>query len=324
MNNKAIFDFLAWGKAVVKEEAQALLSLKLEESFAQAVFLILNAKGRVIVSGMGKSGHIAKKIAATMASTGTPAYFVHPAEASHGDLGMITQNDILLALSYSGESDELLKIIPPIERQGAKVIALTGNAQSTLAQMANVHVNTHVEKEACPFDLVPTSSTTAMLAIGDALAIALLKARNFGVEDFARSHPGGALGRKLLTKVKDVMKKGQHLPLVFKNALLMEAILKMSQGGLGMAIVVDSENKPLGIFTDGDLRRAFEKNVDFHHACIADLMHPNPQCIHFEKMAVEAVHLMEKHKINALIAIDDSGCVQGAFNTHDLFNAKVL
>ncbi len=317
-------DLIQWGKAVLQTEAESILNLKLDENFKKAVELILNSTGRLIVSGMGKSGHIARKIAATLSSTGTPAYFVHPAEAGHGDLGMITQNDVLLALSYSGESEELIQIINLIQRQGAKVITLTGNPQSSLAEMADVHLNARVEKEACPFNLVPTSSTTAALALGDALAVALLKARRFSVEDFARSHPNGALGRKLLTKVKDVMRHGKTLPLVFENALMKEAILKMSQGGLGVAIVVDQNQHPLGIFTDGDLRRAFEKNVDFQHAHIADLMHKNPQCIGVEKLAVEAVRLMEQFKINALIAVDEKGKVKGALNTHDLFNAKVL
>ena len=316
--------FLKWGRAVLDAEAHAVLDLKLDENFAAAVDLVLKTPGRLIVSGMGKSGHIGKKIAATLASTGTPAYFVHPAEASHGDLGMITQNDLLLALSYSGESEELLKIIPPIQRQGAKIVALTGNKNSALAKSADIHLNCHVAREACPFDLVPTSSTTAALALGDALAVVLLKARGFGVEDFARSHPGGALGRRLLTRVKDIMRKGENLPIVPPDSLMTNAILKMSQGGLGMVIVADSKHRPLGIFTDGDLRRAFEKNVDLKMVKIRDLMHENPQCIDENKMATEVVALMERFKINAVIAVNAENKIVGALNTHDLLDAKVL
>lgn len=318
------FKWLEWGNAVLKTESQAILDLKLDDNFTKAVHLVLNTPGRLIVSGIGKSGHIGKKIAATLASTGTPAYFVHPAEASHGDLGMITQNDLLLAISYSGESEELLKILPPIQRQGAKIIAITGKATSTLAKNADVHLNAHIEKEACPFGLVPTSSTTAALALGDALAVVLLQARGFGVDDFARSHPGGALGRRLLTRVKDIMRQGKNLPIVLPETLMADAILKMSQGGLGMVIVADLENKPLGIFTDGDLRRAFEKNVDFKSVAIGELMHQNPQCISDNKMATEVVALMERFKINAVIALNDQGKIVGALNTHDLLDAKVL
>lgn len=316
--------WLAWGREVLKTESQAILDLKLDENFAKAIDLVLKTPGRLIVSGIGKSGHIGKKIAATMASTGTPAYFVHPAEASHGDLGMITQKDLLLAISYSGESEELLKILPPIQRQGAKIIAITGNAESTLAKSADLHLNAHVAKEASPFGLVPTSSTTAALALGDALAVVLLQARGFGVDDFARSHPGGALGRRLLTRVKDIMRHGKNLPVVSPESLMTDAILKMSQGGLGMVIVADSENRPLGIFTDGDLRRAFEKNVDFKSVAICELMHKNPQCIDENKMATEVVALMERFKINAVIALNDEGEIVGALNTHDLLDAKVL
>ena len=316
--------WLAWGNAVLKTESQAILDLKLDDNFAKAIDLVLKTPGRLIVSGIGKSGHIGKKIAATMASTGTPAYFVHPAEASHGDLGMITQKDLLLAISYSGESEELLKILPPIQRQGAKIIAITGNAESTLAKSADLHLNAHVEKEASPFGLVPTSSTTAALALGDALAVVLLQARGFGVDDFARSHPGGSLGRRLLTRVKDIMRHGKNLPVVSPESLMTDAILKMSQGGLGMVIVADAQNRPLGIFTDGDLRRAFEKNVDFKSVAICELMHKNPQCISENKMATEVVALMERFKINAVIALNDEGCIVGALNTHDLLDAKVL
>ena len=316
--------WLAWGNAVLKTESQAILDLKLDDNFAKAVDLVLKTPGRLIVSGIGKSGHIGKKIAATMASTGTPAYFVHPAEASHGDLGMITQKDLLLAISYSGESEELLKILPPIQRQGAKIIAITGNAESTLAKSADLHLNAHVAKEASPFGLVPTSSTTAALALGDALAVVLLQARGFGVDDFARSHPGGSLGRRLLTRVKDIMRHGKNLPVVSPESLMTDAILKMSQGGLGMVIVADAQNRPLGIFTDGDLRRAFEKNVDFKSVAICELMHKNPQCISENKMATEVVALMERFKINAVIALNDNGEIVGALNTHDLLDAKVL
>jgi len=313
-------------RQTLRIEADAVLALidRLDDRFTAAVSLVLESRGRVIVSGIGKSGHVARKIAATLSSTGTPAYFVHPAEASHGDLGMITRDDVLLALSNSGESEELVFIVPILKRQGAKLIALTGNPESTLAQQADVHLNTAVAQEACPLNLAPTASTTATLALGDALAVALLDARGFGPEDFARSHPGGALGRRLLTHVRDVMRSQPGLPTVPPTATMAETILAISRGGLGMAAVVDAESRPLGIFTDGDLRRSFEKNIDLRDATVETLMHPNPQTIRPERLAVEAVEKMERFKINALLVTDHEGRLVGALNMHDLFKAKVI
>ncbi len=313
-------------RRVLEIEARAISSLvdRLDSSFEQAVELILNRQGRVIVSGIGKSGHIARKIASTMASTGTPAYFVHPTEASHGDLGMITKHDILLALSYSGESEELLAIIPLIKRQGAKLIAMTGNVNSTLAKEADVHLDARVQEEACPLGLAPTASTTAALALGDALAVALLDAKGFGAEDFARSHPGGSLGARLLTHVSDVMRKSEAVPKIASNAPLALAILEMSQKKMGMTAVVDAEEKVIGIFTDGDLRRALDKTHDFHKTPIDTVMTPHPRTIQPEKLAVEALQVMEKFKVNQLLVVDHENRLQGALNMHDLFRAKVI
>ena len=316
---------LELGRQTLAIEASAVEALRgrLGADFARAVERILACKGRLIVSGMGKSGHIARKIAATMASTGTPAYFVHPAEASHGDLGMITRDDVLLALSNSGESEELLNILPAIKRQGAGLVAMTGNAQSTLAREADVHLDAGVAQEACPHNLAPTASTTAALALGDALAVALLDARGFSPEDFARSHPGGSLGRRLLTHVRDVMREGERVPAVAPATPVTDAILAMSRGGLGLVAVVDA-GRVLGIFTDGDLRRAFEKRIDLQHGCIADVMHRSPHTIGPDRLAVEAVEMMEHHRINALLVVDRDGALLGALNMHDLFAARVI
>jgi arabinose-5-phosphate isomerase len=316
---------LELGRQTLAIEAAAVEALKgrLGADFARAVALILGCKGRLIVSGMGKSGHVARKIAATMASTGTPAYFVHPAEASHGDLGMITRDDVLLALSNSGESEELLNILPAIKRQGAGLVAMTGNAQSTLAREADVHLDAGVAQEACPHNLAPTASTTAALALGDALAVALLDARGFSPEDFARSHPGGSLGRRLLTHVRDVMRDGERVPVVAPATPVTDAILAMSRGGLGLVAVVEA-GRVLGIFTDGDLRRAFEKRVDLQHGSIADVMHRSPWTIDPDRLAVEAVEMMEHHRINALLVVDRDGALLGALNMHDLFAARVI
>ena len=313
-------------KKVLETEAKAISALieRLDSGFEQAVELILDRKGRVIVSGIGKSGHIARKIASTMASTGTPAYFVHPAEASHGDLGMITKHDVLVAISYSGESAELLAIVPLIKRRGAKLISMTGNANSTLAKEADVHLDARVEEEACPLGLAPTASTTAALALGDALAIALLDAKGFGPEDFARSHPGGALGARLLTHVSDVMRKGDAVPLVPHTASLSQAILEMSQKKMGMTAIVDEQQRVVGIFTDGDLRRALDKIQDFHKTMVMAVMTPNPRAIRPEQLAVEAVQVMESYKINQLLVVDPDLRLQGALNMHDLFHAKIL
>lgn len=314
------------GRQTLAIEAAAVDALRsrLDGEFAEAVQLILNCSGRLIVSGMGKSGHIARKIAATMASTGTPAYFVHPAEASHGDLGMITRADVLLALSNSGETDELLRIVPLVKRQGARLISMTGDARSTLAREADIHLDAGVAQEACPHNLAPTASTTAALALGDALAVALLDARGFSPDDFARSHPGGSLGRRLLTHVKDIMRTGDAVPRVPPGTDLTDAILAMSRGGLGLVAITSPEGKALGIFTDGDLRRAFEKRIDLQHALIDEVMHPAPRTIHPDKLAVEAVEMMERLRINALLAANDEGLLVGALNMHDLFTAKVI
>jgi len=317
---------LALGRQTLSIEAAAVDALvgRINGDFAAAVELILGCRGRLIVSGMGKSGHVARKIASTMASTGTPAYFVHPAEASHGDLGMITRDDVLLALSNSGESEELLRIVPLVKRQGARLIAMTGVATSSLAREADVHLDAGVAQEACPHNLAPTASTTAALALGDALAVALLDARGFGPDDFARSHPGGSLGRRLLTHVSDVMRSGDSVPTVGPQAGVTDAILAMSRGGLGLVVVIDDGGRTLGIFTDGDLRRAFEKRIDLQSASIASVMHARPHTIAAERLAVEAVEMMERYRINALLVADLDGRLLGALNMHDLFTAKVI
>lgn len=300
------------------------LARRLDDSFTRAVALILQCRGRVVVSGMGKSGHIGCKIAATFASTGTPAFFMHPAEASHGDLGMITADDVVIALSNSGESDELLAIVPLLKRMGAKLISLTGNPNSMLARQADVHLDAGVSQEACPLGLSPTASTTATLALGDALAVAVLDQRGFSSEDFARSHPGGKLGRRLLVHVSDVMRAGDAVPSVALDASLSQGLVEMSRKGLGMTAVVDAAGKPVGIFTDGDLRRAFENGVQAAAANIRDVMHAGPQTITPGRLAVDAVDLMEQHKINALLVVDEQGRLVGALNMHDLLIAKVV
>jgi arabinose-5-phosphate isomerase len=308
----------------IEADAVSALASRIDESFAAAVELLLSCRGRVVVSGMGKSGHIARKIASTLASTGTPAFFVHAAEASHGDLGMITREDAVIALSYSGESDELLTIIPLIKRQGAKLIAITGNATSALAKEADVCLDARVSQEACPLNLAPTASTTAALALGDALAIALLDARGFGADDFARSHPGGSLGRRLLTHVKDVMRGGDDVPRVADGAALVDALREMTRKRMGMTAVVDRAGHVVGIFTDGDLRRALERGADLRAVALVDVMTRNPRTIEAGKLAVEAVEMMERHKINQLLVVGDAGELTGALNMHDLFRAKVI
>ncbi|MDP1651753.1 MAG: KpsF/GutQ family sugar-phosphate isomerase [Rhodocyclaceae bacterium] len=317
---------LALARRVLAIEADAVLriSARLDGAFTRAVGLILACHGRVIVSGIGKSGHIARKIAATMASTGTPAYFVHAAEAVHGDLGMIARDDVLIALSNSGENDELLTIVPLVKRQGGKLIAITGNADSSLAQEADIHLDASVEEEACPLNLAPTASTTAALALGDALAVALLDARGFGAEDFARSHPGGALGRKLLTHVRDVMQPAERIAIATATATIPEVLAAISRGGMGMAAVLDETGKLIGIFTDGDLRRALEKLGDLRQVAVGDIMSRNPRTIGPDRLAVEAVEIMERHKVNQLLVIDTAGLLVGALNMHDLFRAKVV
>jgi arabinose-5-phosphate isomerase len=317
---------LAMAKRVLDIEASAIhaLSDRLGEEFQRAVELILNCGGRVIVSGIGKSGHIARKIAATMASTGTPAYFVHAAEAIHGDLGMIAGDDILIAISNSGENDELLTIVPLVKRRGGKLIAITGNTNSSLATESDVHLDARVAEEACPLNLAPTASTTAALALGDALAVALLDARGFGAEDFARSHPGGALGRKLLTHVRDIMHANGEVPTVRATALVPDALLAVTRGSLGMTAVLDDHNRLAGIFTDGDLRRALERLGDLRSVAVAEVMTRSPRTIAPNRLAVEAVEMMERHKINQLLVVESDGTLAGALNMHDLFRAKVV
>lgn len=307
-------------------EAAALLGLKakLDERFLKAVDMMLGVQGRVVVTGMGKSGHIGRKIAATLASTGTPAMFVHPAEASHGDLGMIKTVDVVLGISNSGESDELVAILPVLKRQGVPLIAMTGGLTSSLARHADVVLDTSVEKEACPLNLAPTASTTAQLAMGDALAVALLDARGFKPEDFARSHPGGSLGRKLLTHVSDVMRKGDEVPRVGPDVSFSDLMREMSSKGLGASSVVDAQGHVLGVFTDGDLRRLIEKGADLRGLKASDVMHPTPRTIAAEALAVEAAEMMELHRITSILVVDDAGCLCGAINTNDLMRAKVI
>jgi arabinose-5-phosphate isomerase len=317
---------LELAREVLRIEAAAVSALaeRLDGKFLEAVQLILSCRGRVVVSGIGKSGHVANKIASTLASTGTPAFFVHPAEAIHGDLGMITRDDVMIALSYSGESEELLTIIPLIKRQGAKLIAITGKPQSSLAREADVHLDGRVDKEACPLNLAPTASTTAALALGDALAVSLLDARGFGIEDFARSHPGGALGRRLLTHVSDVMRTGDKIPAVAPDVSLSTAVLEITRKGMGMTAIVDGDGKVAGLFTDGDLRRALEKGVDLRHASMHELMTRSPRTIAATELAAEAVELMERHRISQLLVTDEQGLLIGALNMHDLLLAKIV
>jgi len=315
------------GRRVVEIEAQALehLATRIDGEFSAACKLILASKGRVVATGMGKSGHIARKIAATLASTGTPAFYVHPGEAGHGDLGMITDADVVLALSYSGESDEILTLLPVLKRQGNAVIAMTGRPQSTLARESDVHLDVSVPAEACPLDLAPTSSTTATLAMGDALAVALLEARGFTADDFARSHPAGSLGRRLLLHITDVMHAGGDVPRVGLGATLSEALMEMSRKRLGMTAVVDDAGKLIGLFTDGDLRRTLDDaTLDVRTAMIADVMTRGPKTIAADQLAVEAARLMETHKIGGLIVVDEAGRAVGALNIHDLLRARVV
>lgn len=307
-------------------EAAAVLGLKqnLGESFARAVAMVLDVRGRVVIMGMGKSGHIGRKITATLASTGTPALFVHPAEASHGDLGMIKSVDLVLAISNSGESEELTAILPVLKRLGVPLVAMTGHVESTLARHADVFLDCGVEKEACPLNLAPTASTTAQLALGDALAVALLDARGFKAEDFARSHPGGALGRKLLTHVSDVMRSGDAVPHVGPHANFSELMREMSVKGLGATAVVDDHLNVLGIFTDGDLRRLVEQGIDLRTTTAAEVMHPNPSTIARDALAVEAAEMMELRCITSVLVVDVSGQLCGALNSNDLMRAKVI
>ena len=307
-------------------EAAAVLNLadRVGDEFVQAVGRMVACPGRIVVMGMGKSGHIGRKIAATLASTGTPALFVHPAEASHGDLGMIQPHDVVLAISNSGESEELVAILPVLGRLGVALIAITGGVQSTLGKQARVVLDSSVEREACPLNLAPTASTTAQLALGDALAVALLDARGFREEDFARSHPGGALGRKLLTHVSDVMRSGDAVPQVLADSSFTDLMREMSAKGLGAAAVVDGNQRVVGIFTDGDLRRLVEKGADLRGLRAADVMHAGPRTVPVRALAVEAVALMEQYRINSVLVVDDAGALCGALNTNDLMRAKVI
>ncbi|MDE2604462.1 MAG: KpsF/GutQ family sugar-phosphate isomerase [Burkholderiales bacterium] len=307
-------------------EAAAVLGLKdrIGASFAEAVGMMLRLRGRVVVMGMGKSGHVGRKIAATLASTGTPAMFVHPAEASHGDLGMIKGIDLVLVISNGGESDEITVILPVLKRLGAPLVAMTGNPKSTLARHADVVLDSGVEKEACPLNLAPTASTTAQLALGDALAVALLDARGFKAEDFARSHPGGALGRKLLTHLGDVMRTGDAVPRVLPDASFTDLMREMSAKGLGASAVVDADGRVVGIFTDGDLRRLIEKGADLRPMRARDVMHPGPRTIRDDALAAEAASLMEQHRITSVLVVDAEGRLVGAVNSNDLMRAKVI
>ncbi|CAM5526824.1 KpsF/GutQ family sugar-phosphate isomerase [Rhodanobacter lindaniclasticus] len=314
-------------RTVIATEATAIAALepRIGDDFVAACRLILGCKGRVVVSGMGKSGHVGRKIAATLASTGTPAFFVHPGEASHGDLGMILPQDVVLAISYSGETDELLFILPVIKRQGIPLIAITGRGNSSLAREADVHLDGSISSEACPLGLAPTTSTTVALVLGDALAIALLEARGFTSDDFARSHPAGALGRRLLLHISDVMHTGDDVPRVPPDASLTKALMEMTRKRLGMTAVVDADQRLLGVFTDGDLRRALDdEEVDLRGARVADLMTRGPKTIGAERLAAEAAQLMEKHQIHALLVVDDEQHVVGALNIHDLLRARVV
>jgi arabinose-5-phosphate isomerase len=325
-NSKSSRGILELGKEVLQAEGSELLRLseRIDEHFVAAVKLLLSCKGRVVVSGIGKSGHIARKIAATLASTGTPAFFVHAAEAAHGDLGMITAEDVLIAISYSGTSSELLTIIPVVVREGTPIISITGSDNNPLAQSATVNLNVHVQREACPLNLAPTASTTATLAMGDALAVACLDAKGFGPADFARSHPGGALGRKLLTYVRDIMRTGDALPVVVDTASVLDAVNEITKKKIGMTAVVNSENEVCGIFTEGDLRRLIEKVGDIRSLNISDVMTKNPTTTGKDALAAEAAKILEKTLRNQLLVVDENNKLIGALHMHDLMSSKVI
>ena len=313
-------------RQVLEIEAQEISSLanRLDDHFVNAVQLILHCDGRVVVSGMGKSGHIGRKLASTFASTGTPSFFMHPAEASHGDLGMITSNDIVIFLSNSGKSDELISILPVIKRIGAKIISITGNSNSELARESEIHLSAQVSQEACPLGLSPTASSTASLALGDALAICVLDQRAFTAEDFARSHPGGSLGKRQVVRVRDIMRKTDQVPSIHENALLSDAVLEISLKGLGFTAIVDKDSKPIGIFTDGDLRRQLSKKIDYEKQSIKEIMNKNPKTIFDDQIIIDAINLMESGKINGILVVNREFKLIGAFNMHDLFKAKVI
>jgi len=317
---------VAIATSVLDIESRAVNELvsRLDDTFAAACRICLETEGRVVVTGMGKSGHIGGKIAATLASTGTPSFFMHPAEASHGDLGMITAHDSLLAVSYSGETDEVVTILPLVKRMGAKLISMTGKPGSTLAQAADVHLNVHVSEEACPLNLAPTASTTATLAMGDALAVALLESRGFTAEDFARSHPSGSLGKRLLLRVTDVMRTGDAVPAVSATVSVSDGLMEMTQKGLGMTAIVDQDNCILGVFTDGDLRRTLDSEINVHKTLMQSVMHSGCITIGPDDMAAEAVHIMDENKITSLLVADKENHLVGALNVHDLFRAGVM
>ena len=317
---------LARARQVLEIEAQEISSLanRLDDHFVRAVQLILHCDGRVVVSGMGKSGHIGRKLASTFASTGTPSFFMHPAEASHGDLGMITPDDVVIFLSNSGKSDELISILPVIKRIGAKIISITGNSDSDLAKESEIHLSAQVSQEACPFGLSPTASSTASLALGDALAICVLDQRAFTAEDFARSHPGGSLGKKQVIRVRDIMRKSDKVPSIQENALLADAVLEISLKGLGFTAIVNNQSKPIGMFTDGDLRRQLSKKMDYEKQPIKDIMNKTPKTIFDDQIIIDAINLMELNKINGILVVNRANKLIGAFNMHDLFKAKVI
>lgn len=319
-------ELLALASEVLEIEARAVdgLRARLDDAFVAACRLCLDTPGRIVVTGMGKSGHISGKIAATLASTGTPAFFMHPGEASHGDLGMITNQDVLLAVSNSGETEEIITILPLVKRMGAPLITMTGNPGSTLAEAADVHLDVSVAEEACPLNLAPTASTTATLAMGDALAVALLKLRGFTAEDFALSHPSGSLGKRLILRVTDVMRTGSDMPAVAPDVKLTDGLMEMTQKGLGMTAVIDDQHRIVGIFTDGDLRRALDAGVDVHKTTMDEVMHTKCTTVSADVLAAEAVHVMEENKITALLVIDDDRRLVGALNVHDLFRAGIM
>lgn len=319
-------NLLQLGRTVIETEAQAVTGLlsRIDENFYQACRQILDCRGRTVVTGMGKSGHVARKIAATLASTGTPALFVHPGEASHGDLGMITPVDVVIVLSNSGETDEIITLLPVIKRLDVPLIALTGSSDSTLGRAATVHIDVSVAREACPLGLAPTASTTAALVMGDALAVALLEARGFSKEDFALSHPGGTLGRRLLLRVSDIMHTGAAIPRVASGTPLVKALVEMTAKGLGTTAVVDADNRIMGIYTDGDLRRTLDNRTDIHNVSIEEVMTANCRTITAGALAAEALHMMEEYKINALLVVDETRTLVGMLNMHDLLRARVV
>lgn len=319
-------DFQQLGRQVIATELAEITALqsRIDESFSQACELLLNCKGRIVVTGMGKSGHIGGKIAATLASTGSPAFFVHPGEASHGDLGMITKNDVVIALSNSGNTVEIATIIPILKRFGVPLISMTGDKSSTLSTAANINLDVSVSKEACPHDLAPTSSTTVALVMGDALAVALLQARGFTAEDFALSHPGGSLGKRLLLHVSDIMHTDERLPKVQRTATVSQALLEMSKKGLGMTAIVDQQDKVLGVYTDGDLRRSLDKNIDVHNALISDVMTKNCRTTTADELAASIVKIMDDHGINGFLVTDENNKLIGAFNMHDILRAGIM